>query len=165
MKAPREQRASGRNVNRDRPASDPFPCTANSQGPHLHPSPSTCRPPPRLDPSYTRSPTSARPSCSLPLPTRPPCCPQCRTFYSLVSNRDSFFFSFFFFFFLNFYHDRIDQRTHSIPLHASHQFVIRVNVLFRLGLAIIWIISNFLKGFFRNRVESRLRLHIPGDSI
>lgn len=30
MKAPREQRASGRNVNRDRPASDPFPCTANS---------------------------------------------------------------------------------------------------------------------------------------
>lgn len=34
MKAPREQRASGRNVNRDRPASDPssFSCTANSQG-------------------------------------------------------------------------------------------------------------------------------------
>lgn len=34
MKAPREQQASGRNVNRDRPASDPFSCTANSQGPH-----------------------------------------------------------------------------------------------------------------------------------
>lgn len=33
MKAPREQQASGRNVNRDRPASDPFSCTANSQGP------------------------------------------------------------------------------------------------------------------------------------
>lgn len=31
MKAPREQQASGRNVNRDRPASDPFSCTANSQ--------------------------------------------------------------------------------------------------------------------------------------
>jgi len=38
MKAPREQQASGRNVNRDRPASDPFSCTANSQGPHLAPS-------------------------------------------------------------------------------------------------------------------------------
>lgn len=38
MKAPREQQASGRNVNRDRPASDPFSCTANSQGPHLSPS-------------------------------------------------------------------------------------------------------------------------------
>lgn len=40
MKAPREQQASGRNVNRDRPASDPFSCTANSQGPHLSPLPS-----------------------------------------------------------------------------------------------------------------------------
>jgi len=39
MKAPREQQASGRNVNRDRPASDPFSCTANSQGPHLPSSP------------------------------------------------------------------------------------------------------------------------------
>lgn len=48
MKAPREQRASGRNVNRDRPASDPFPCTANSQGPTSARTPSTCHPFPTL---------------------------------------------------------------------------------------------------------------------
>lgn len=43
MKAPREQQASGRNVNRDRPASDPFSCTAKSQGPRLSP-PSSSHP-------------------------------------------------------------------------------------------------------------------------
>lgn len=80
--------------------------------------------------------------------------------HSILSFRIAIPFFFFFFQLLS-----RSNRTHSIPLHASHQFVIRVNVLFRLGLAIIWIISNFLKGFFRNRVESRLRLHIPGDSI
>lgn len=63
MKAPREQRASGRNVNRDRPASDPFPCTANS--PRAPPPPEPFNLPPRPAPR------------SLPHPPCQPTLPLC----------------------------------------------------------------------------------------